>query len=130
MASAGSTVDVPLLGAPYVVANPLETFLHSYLSDVYRSNSTYYHTVRNPTNNTYADEALSPADSLLCSTDADCRGYFCTVLTYTAIPLICVKDQCLCPTSYYHIAVDPGVLHAVFDVLVFPMCSVDCRTVV
>jgi hypothetical protein len=56
-----------------------------------------------------------PAEMMSCSTSADCASANCDAVSYKyyEIKLECIQGQCVCPTAFYHIALDPGgsILH-------------------
>jgi hypothetical protein len=72
----------------YLIPNYLEAFLRTSLS---------YHL--SPTTGTPAD---------VCTTSSDCKSN-CTIMDYASVRMECILDTCLCPTSFYHLALDPGV---------------------
>lgn len=68
----------------YMIPNYLEAFLRTAMA---------YH--------------LSPESEELCTTSADCGN--CTILEYNFVRMECILNTCLCPVSYYHLALDPGI---------------------
>lgn len=52
-----------------------------------------------------------PAESMPCSTSSDCASAKCDAVSYKYydIKLECIQGHCICPTAFYHIALDPGL---------------------
>lgn len=71
----------------YVIPSPLESFIRSSLS-LYFGN-----------NNDDGDD---------CHTKADCST--CSILSYENVKMECISSKCICPVSYYHIALDTSIV--------------------
>jgi hypothetical protein len=69
----------------YAIPNYLEAFLRTSLSYYLGSNSR----------------------EGVCETSSDCGN--CTVMEYSSTRMECILDTCVCPTTFYHLALDPGV---------------------
>jgi hypothetical protein len=73
----------------YMIPNYLEAFLRTSLS---------YH---------LKSHQQEQGQGVICSTSSDCGN--CTILSYQSVRMECILNSCLCPTSFYHLALDPGV---------------------
>lgn len=76
----------------YMIPNYLEAFLRTSLG---------YHL------NQHTLESTSTSASS-CDTSSDC-GNNCTIFDNTFVRMECILHTCLCPVSFYHLALDPGV---------------------
>jgi hypothetical protein len=75
----------------YMIPNYLEAFLRSSLA---------YHLNQ--------DALSSSSKTDICVTSSDCKSN-CTIFDYEFVKMECVLDTCVCPVSFYHLALDPGV---------------------
>jgi hypothetical protein len=65
------------------------------------------------------------AEVMTCSTSADCASAACDAVSYKyyEIKLECIQGQCVCPTAFYHIALDPGGRHMSRYTYISPYCE-------
>lgn len=73
----------------YTIPNYLEAFIRTSLA---------YH---------LHQDTLSESEQI-CSTSADCVTN-CTILEYNFVRMECILNTCICPVSFYHLALDPGI---------------------
>ena len=74
----------------FIIPNALEAFIRSTLS---------YHL--------FAEEIIVGTDAETCEISSECGN--CTILDYSAVKMECLLHACVCPTAFYHLAVDPGI---------------------
>src|SRR5688572_5649696 len=70
----------------YIIPNALEAFVRSSLLYSLNANKT---------------------DSPACETSSDCG--LCSLLDYDQVQMECISDICICPSAFYHLALDPGI---------------------
>jgi hypothetical protein len=79
----------------YMIPNYLEAFLRTALA---------YHLNQD----TLSASASASSASSSCATSSDCQNN-CTIFDNQFVKMECVLSTCLCPVSFYHLALDPGV---------------------